>query len=137
MADLNLSRRAVAAGWEWQAGALAINAGGPVRIDGCDSFNEPFVWGKCQWSGERVELWVREMPLPDFNDPATRGCLLDQVRRRWGKQVYAVPICDAETITRWLAIVPDPATDAWEWPGFEGADEVSALLAALEAAPKR
>ena len=85
---------------------------------------------------EAVELMDAQRAVPNFNDAPTRGCLLDQVRRRWGKQVYAVPICDAETITRWLAIVPDPATDAWEWPEFEGADEVSALLAALEAAPK-
>lgn len=136
MTDLDLSRRAVAAGWRWQEGSLAINAGGPVRIDGCDSYNEPFVWGKCQWSGERIELWVREMPIPDFRDDATRGCLLGQVRERWGKMVYAVPICDAEGIDHWLAVVPDPAADAWAWPGFNAPSETAALVAALESAPR-
>lgn len=68
--------------WKWIPGMMIHNADGFVRIDGGVD-GEPFVYGRCQWSGERIELFVRENPLPDLSDPATVGCLLDLVRKAW------------------------------------------------------
>ena len=124
MDSLDLSRRAVAAGWEFTPGQRVF-----AESLGMDD-NTIIPDGYTGNAAEMAQL------RPDFRDAATRGALLDQVRRRWGKQVYAVPICDAETITHWLAIVPDHELPEWGWPAFDGADEVSTLIAALEAAPK-
>ena len=126
MCDLDLSRRAVACrGWRWMPGMRVF-----AESLGCDD-NTIIPDG---YTGNAAEL---AQLRPDFRDPATRGCLLQLVREAWGKQVYAMPIYFAERITCRLAVVPDPTTDEWDWTGFDGPDEVSALLAALEAVPER
>ena len=132
MFDLDLARRAVACrGWRWTDGALTVSGWRVCSIGA----NKAGAQVLNQADGE---YWVTAQDeLPDLTDPATRGCLLQLVREAWGKQVYAMPIYFAERITCWLAVVPDPATDEWDWTGFDGPDEVSALLAALEAAPGR
>lgn len=134
MSDLDLARRAVACkGWRWLPGMRVVES-----RNGCDSllgWHDDHGWNACAATGAWVRFQNADKLLPVLRDPATRGCLLQLVREAWGKQVYAVPICYHERITHWLAVVPDPATDECGWPDFYGADEVSALIAALEAAP--
>lgn len=119
-----LARRAVACkGWRWMPGMLVHNADGPVRIDGGDS--DPFIYGRCQWSGERFQLSVRSGPCPDLTDPATVGCLLALVR-------------EAYRLRLWLASSRDG--DMWYVDAASGAlahgkTEGEALVTALEAAP--
>lgn len=118
-----LARRAVACkGWRWMPGMLVHNADGPVRIDGGDS--DPFIYGRCQWSGERFQLSVRSGPCPDLTDPATVGCLLALVR-------------EAYRLRLWLASSRDG--DMWYVDAASGAlahgkTEGEALVTALEAA---
>lgn len=128
----DLAKRAVACkGWRWMPGMLTL----PWRDEFGDVSHPP--WRL------RTENWMpfadgHRGAIPDLTDPATLGCLLALVRERWGKMVYTVPICDdAGEIDHWLAVVPDPAEDSWEWPVFNATTETAALVAALEAAPKR
>lgn len=126
MTDLDLARRAVACrGWRWLPGMRVY-----AESLGCDD-NTIIPDG---YTGNAAEL---AQLRPDFRDPATRGCLLQLVREAWDKQIYAVPICDVERTTRWLAVVPDPPIPAWGWRDFEGPTEEASLVAALEAAPTR
>lgn len=66
--------------------------------------------------------------LPDVDDPATRGVLLDKVREVWGDQdMYVCRIA-----------VGGPPRVAWSalGSGTHGATEAAALVAALEQAFK-
>lgn len=121
----DLARRAVACKhWRWMAGMLVHNADGPVRIDGGDS--EPFIYGRCQWSGERFELSVRSGPCPDLTDPATMGCLLALVRKAWSDKVAC--ICTLHYASKWFVDLPNGEVVCC-------ATEAEALVTALEAAP--
>jgi len=95
-----LARRAIACrGWRWMPGMLAVEqavpgmalSARPVRVD--DYWHEVGVW------------------LPDFDDPATLGCLLALVR---------------EATTAYASLTFEP--------GYLHT-EVENLVAALEAAP--
>lgn len=86
------------------------------------------------WHGEGATTegggWHdQEVPFgaaPDFNDPATLGCLLALARERWGNaEMYTTPnLVDGS----WFCSL---AFDR----AFAGETEVEAILTALEAAP--
>jgi hypothetical protein len=122
MDSLDLSRRAVAAGWKWQAGALDETGYRAISEVGDG------LWqlGRRDCMGN---LSARPM-LPDFRDAATRGVLLQQVRERWNDPW----LCVAWTGVIWICVdrhgiglVPPCRADS----------ETAALLAAMEAAPNR
>lgn len=128
MDDLDLSSRAVAAGWKWQAGAVRLGPPGEAfRVWRCV--------GPDQWAAD--DGATSKGPLsglqygPDFNDAATRGVLLQQVRERWRDcTVWAMVDCDDEAGS-WLCIGLDCGQIG------SGPSETAALVAALEAAPER
>lgn len=73
--------------------------------------------------------------LPDWDDPATLGCLLGQVRERWNDPVLSATACYVkDRVMKWGMDHPclDSLPDAL-WDYFP--TEAEALLAALEAAP--
>lgn len=136
-ADLDLSRRAVAAGWKWQAGAISVDG---YRVTDVDTDGVPCAWtytdgehfakhsGCYGVQGSCVYFWGFQ--LPDFRAPATRGVLLQQVRERWDDPW----LCVAWTGVIWICVdrhgiglVPPCRADS----------ETAALVAALEAAPGR
>lgn len=115
MDSLDLSRRAVAAGWKFTPGqrVFAESLGqddNTIIPDG--------------YSGNAAEM---AQLRPDFRDPATRGVLLQQVRERWD----APTICTDCDGLRWSVVRVDGTVLAY------GDSETAALVAALEAAPKR
>jgi hypothetical protein len=63
--------------------------------------------------------------LPDLTDPATLGCLLQNVREAWGDVWIRVEPMSRE----WRTLHSRPA------PFCAGPTEAAALVAALEAAP--
>jgi hypothetical protein len=67
--------------------------------------------------------WAPKDAVPDWNDPATLGCLLGQVRKRWDDPA-------AHAVPGWVA-----AAGLWWGQYGTGDTEAEALLAALEAAP--
>lgn len=63
-------------------------------------------------------------PVPDLSDPATRGCLLHQVREAWkDHSIHPRTWCDT-----WCVMLPDRTEVSAD-------SELVALLRALEAAP--
>jgi hypothetical protein len=118
--DLDLSRRAVAAGWKWQAGALTCSG---VRV----TFERgEHGYGCSQRDQGIAQVWHIVAELPDFNDAATRGVMLQQVRERWD----APTICTDCDGLRWSVVRVDGTVLAY------GDSETAALVCALEAAPK-
>ena len=129
MDSLDLSRRAVAAGWRWQAGALVRTDTSKMRIDGADVDGKPVRY-ETRGYGDKCACyvgWRTEEVLPDFHDPATRGVMLQQVRERWD----APTICTDCDGLRWSVVRVDGTVLAY------GDSETAALVCALEAAPKR
>jgi hypothetical protein len=117
MDSLDLSRRAVAAGWKFTPGQRVF-----AESLGQDD-NTIIPDGYAGNAAEMAQL------RPDFRDPATRGCLLEQVRRRWNDPW----LCVAWTGVVWICVdrhgiglVPPCRADT----------ETAALIAALESAPK-
>jgi hypothetical protein len=83
--------------------------------------------------GPMPEPWTKSM-VPDFNDPATLGCLMAAVRQAWGDP-GAVATREEGTPVRWKVQTAGP----WAGPGTQvgyGATEAEALIAALEAVVK-
>ena len=125
MDSLDLSRRAVAAGWKWQAGALTVSDWRVCTIGA----NKAGAQVLEQADGE---YWIpAAAELPDFNDAPTRGALLEQVRERWGDEYLCVAWTGAN-VYRWAVRDRDGKMMVW---GHDS--EAAALVAALEAAPKR
>jgi hypothetical protein len=113
--QIALARRAVACrGWRWMPG-MKLTTG--LRIT------------------ESLVPFTFSVDLPDFQDPATLGCLLALVREAWGSNQCFVR-CDPS----WFVLCRTPPAQAakighgWSGP-FTGATEAEALVAALEAAP--
>ena len=110
--SVELARRAVACkNWRWLAGMRVVDASDQPRSP--------------QRLGEKfsVPLDAREW-LPDFDDPATRGCLIALVREAWGDAM--------------LFAFPDAFPDRWTVVDVDcgyHATEAEALVAALEVAP--
>ena len=130
-----LGRRAIAAGWRWMPGARTENGARVVSV---------LIGGNvvaCHEMTRYVGRLEVEISAPDFSDPATLGCLQHQVRERFATRVW---------IKWWCAFAPDMSGRDRSWceavdgmgrrlvagPTVEHKDEVSAWLAALEAAPK-
>ena len=122
---IELGKRAMAAGWKWQAGAAntfgwrILKAGAQVlRVD----------------TGDHGELLWREdtdAGTPDFRDAATLGILLAQVRERYGDATIHVQF-DEEV---WQVAFWNPDNFFWSyWPERHFSTEVEALVACLEAA---
>ena len=132
--DLDLSRRAVAAGWKWQRGCRIVNshvAAGTV-LDGGEDYAVWYGEGSTRDGGGYQEAFpLHSDLLPDFRDAATRGVLLQQVRERWDDPW----LCVAWTGTNvygWVVRDRDGKMLVW---GHDS--ETAALVAAMGAAPKR
>ena len=145
--QIALARRAVACkGWRWLPGMLALPCssdrtgvrGVHVRVVHVYEGDGIAVWGDISgvhgsWEEWR---WREEGRLPDLQDPATMGCLLALVRETWGDECAGTAY--------------DEFADGWFWKSRvrdgDGGNvcilgrfrhEAEALVAALEAAPKR
>lgn len=126
MDSLDLSRRAVAAGWKWQEGVRVVGGATVTYADGVVDIVMSGDANVRRWHGEGVDPL-----LPDFNDAATRGVLLEQVRERWG-DAYMTPCWTGANVYGWIVRSRDGVMLVW---GHDS--ESAALVAALEAAPKR
>jgi hypothetical protein len=76
----------------------------------------------------KIEQWHPEDATPDWNDDATRGCLLGLVREAsedWGAHCYVIE--HLGPMNGWICLVGARS--------FSGPTEAEALIAALEAAP--
>lgn len=112
--QIALARRAVACeGWRWTPGMLRTSPGAHHGIRVLDV------------NAVGID---RTHPLPDLTDAATLGCLLALVREAHGRCCYT-QVCGG-----YWTIQNDDTEDAW---GDHCATEAEALVAALEAAPKR
>lgn len=135
MDSLDLSRRAVAAGWRWQAGTLAMSADGEDPCGRVLAVNGRMLTvPDCDC--EAVELMDSERALPDFNDAATRGALLEQVRELWDDPGICVRgMLQSDGTYHWYIIGGRAHGDAFYNQGIHDS-ETAALVAALESAPK-
>ena len=123
---IKLGKRAVACkGWRWMPGMS--NSSGEV-IDCLDVETGKAYCG--EWDADITAL-------PDFQDPATLGCLLALVREAWRCVVITSPDYDEDEVgcqgwhvTGWRAV----ETVRW-LPIGVGGNEAEALVAALEGAP--
>ena len=113
-----------------------------MRAVACKRFRlMPGMVGRCGWRVKYVSLdgsvdWGEEWTvrpdsigdwLPDFDDPATLGCLLALVREAWGDRSIVI----LRASNGWY-----PSSRTADMRGVYGyASELEALIAALEAAP--
>lgn len=137
MSDLDLARRAVACrGWCWMRGSVTTEG---LRVISVDDRGKPsafidYNWNLTTWCNGNVERELRG-ELPNFNDPATRGCLLQLVRERWGDD-YAcvVPIDYGPGGIMWVCSL---TAGGKQLTTAHFTNETAALVAALEAAEHR
>lgn len=136
--NLDLARRAVACrGWRWMPGMLVRTSASAMRIDGADVDGRP-VRREDEGEGGGNECyagWRSQEVLPDFTDPATRGCLLQLVREAWedpGISVRGMLQVDGDY--HWYIVGGRAHGDVFYRQGTHGT-EPAALVAALEAAP--
>ena len=130
MTGVELARRAVACpGWRWMPGMRyqIVNERGQIggwmrasdRVSHLDALYPV--------AGES------EVALPDLDDPATLGCLLALVREAWGSHVSSIRTGDGWSVRHM-------GRDGWA-VGLSVVGitpcEAEALVAALEAAPRR
>jgi len=123
---VELGRRAVACGvWRWMPGMLV------ARDE---------VWGPRAGVSVRVSVeaskdsfWLAEGWEPVVSDPATLGCLLALVREAWGDPTLSA----AWAARRWYIVTPVRGVGFDALKAIDAPDELSALVAALEAAPVR
>lgn len=122
--NLDLARRALAAGLRWAPGMRSVDG---RRVLAADDFGR--VWTATGGGGFWYTSTEWEIPtgmIPDLDDPGTRGHLLEQVRERMGDPfAYCGPV------------VTETAWKVWSWtvPGGEvasGITEAAALVAARE-----
>lgn len=113
----------------WLEGMRIVSEASSGRvIEGCE-YSDPqpmLIWygeGATRAGGGLHDEDVPQGAHPDFNDPATVGCLLAQARERWNApRAYVASISP-----KWFCEVP--------FRTFTGATEAEAIIAALEAAP--
>lgn len=127
MVDLDLSRRAMAAGFRWAPGmrtttGLFVVAAGDYAARICDPVdNITYIVGI-------------EHLLPDFNDPSTLSCLENQVREKHGQSLHVV-IGGTYNSSQWKYFV---YTGSWFTPPgnhlciANGTTRAEALISALE-----
>ena len=134
----DLARRAVICkGWRWMPGMRTT--------EGMRVIHEPRLWPD-RPSAIREGSWVdTAVPrplgdhLPDFDDPATMGCLLALVREAWRAPRALVRL--SANGTSFHVFDVDRVTMGGNWAAFLCGDrglqtEAGALVAALEAAPE-
>ena len=128
LGDANeLARRFVACkGWRWLPGMLTT-CGNRVYDVGTYAYAIDPVSTDAD-NGNYMGKW-----LPDLSDAATRGCILELVRKAWGDPYLHCQYIIAELNQPdcWMAI----ADCGMARREFVGQTEAEALLAALEAAP--
>jgi hypothetical protein len=118
-----LGRRAIAAGFAWVPG-MRTTSGQRVVVVKPDE--NPIA---CyEDNGYSVRLAGGQ--VPDLADPATLGCLLAQVRERWGGIGSGVVAIIPHRL-RWAMMTCGQMDDA-----ISGDSEAAALVVALEAAPE-
>lgn len=150
---MELGKRLVACpGFRWMPGMLVLGASHRSRIVDAGEAHA-LVWVKdphtqgCPWDPEPLE---DEYPdaVPNLNDPATLGCLLELVREAWGEWAHLVPFktntldeATGELVPAlwWaLASLDEPegiCVDlGGEYQFLAGPTQAEALVAALEAA---
>ena len=129
-----IARRAVACpGWRWMPGMRATwpDDGRPARRYG--SPGETAGWIS-DYSGKERSIFDAHA-LPDFDDPATLGCLLALVRETYGhKNTYAGPVYDYGHWSIWRCRTWKEDVIGRRTLTFDGPTEAEALVAALEAA---
>lgn len=123
--ERELTKRALACPqWRWRPGMLTLSGLRVVRVD-ADGYA---IGVHGDYAGHVIEL--RGENLPDLDDPATRGCLLELVREAWGDPTMAAASSLTIEGTRWRVDSDDhPVGDLYDYPS-----EVSALVEALEQA---
>jgi hypothetical protein len=131
----DLARRAVAAGFRWEAGAVSLP----------DKHGRRWRMRKYRKTVEPMLEWkpVLRCPappladlLPDLTDAATLGVLLRQVREAWRGTVWVAPVLIAGE-RRW-AVCGLHVSDGARVDGANAhASEAEALIAALEAAKEK
>ena len=99
----------------WRAG-METSHGRLMSVTGADDPHGPHVYG--QGWGYEVERFTRKGAEPDFDDPATLGCLVAVVREVWGGSPLSA---------EWSHV-----HDAWVVLGGTGNTEAEAWVAALE-----
>ena len=78
-----LGKRAMAAGWKWQPGAVDMHGCRCVAVDASGPRGVPV--------NPEHDIWFFRDDIPDFRDPATLGILLAQVREVWkGPGIFTV-----------------------------------------------
>ena len=126
MSDLNLPRRAMAAGMRPKHGAVWIDTETGASVLLLEQ-TRPGRW-RCWEYGEheRLRHCDSDKMRPDLDNPGTRGHLLEQVRERLGKPFLQAVLSGG----RYYA---DDFGDAYSPPVASGPTESAALVAALEA----
>lgn len=133
MSGGDLARRAVACPvWRWMPGMRDVDGGIVVFVDGSWLVTTVYIDDRDGWStGSRIARHA----LPDLDDPATLGCLLALVREAWGSHVSSIRTGDGWSVRHM-------GRDGWavglSVVGITQCEtEAEALVAALEAAPRR
>lgn len=127
MSGAELARRAVACpGWRWMPGMRSLAH--PYTLEGRE-----FIAPARRWS--EGDGFPKDGRLPDLDDPATLGCLLALVREAWGSHVSSIRTGDGWSVRHM-------GRDGWavglSVVGITQCEtEAEALVAALEAAPRR
>lgn len=140
----DLGRRAIAAGWRWMPGCALVDdakqgaLGGdtvwrigcaqvPCDIEDGQIFNGRYI------KGTRYDM--AQLPIPDFSDPATLGCLDAQLAERFGCPVVVTPF--GKMFRAWRMLPPDVDEFDYRLCAIRTATTLAgAKVAALEAAPK-
>lgn len=148
----DLPRRALAAGFRWEAGVTAIPPSSPSRRwlvcwflaggedyparAGLYSLDSGKQWGLL-YDDEEPDLCDGTW-LPDFADAATLGVLLRQVREAWGEaRISVAPSYGPHLSLAWAWVVPVRAGRLAPLVDIVAGTEAEALIAALEAAKEK
>lgn len=132
-ATTDLARRAVAAeAFRWMPSMAYVLPDGTTGVVVSVDEDGPWVLHYDEdviASADALDLWPAA--VPDLDDPATRGCLLELVRERVGtKRVWCEPFPSLRSgaPVSWACIALGVI-----WNGPKSPTEAEALVAALEA----
>jgi len=132
-----LGRRAIAKGWRWMSGSLSDEGKRVTQIGSYRGEVDVEAWESGGYSWEGSEAFVGPTEIPDFSDPATIGCLLHQVRERWGDEWLHVAGSYSHDGVVWRVCAGKPHGAGFRRTADQlHPTEAAALVSALEAAPK-